>query len=312
MASVGSGNRHRLIVAPGPGEGGEFSCWQAPGLPGIHNEPNSAHLLAAMDHITRQVLAQRQVAGAPDEVPAFQPLLDGLDLDGVVVTADALQTHPEAAEFLVTHKHAYYMLVVKANQPRLLARCASLPWHRVPVADRTRDRGHGRVEPRSLKAVSVRHFGFPHAAQVLQVTRKRRDLHTDRWQTVTVYAITSLPFELARPRPPGRPAAQPLGDRERPALGPRCDLRRGRLAGPHRRRPPRHGGLTEPGDRGAQPGRPGQRRRRAAPPRPRPLPTPGHPRDHPRMKPTSRQNDGALSAVKACSTPSAPPRSPLR
>jgi predicted transposase YbfD/YdcC len=199
MASVGSGNRHRLIVAPAPGEGGEFSCWQAPGPPGIHNQPNSAHLLAAMDHITRQVLAQRQVAGAPDEVPAFQPLLDGLDLDGVVVTADALQTHPEAAEFLVTHKHAYYMLVVKANQPRLLARCASLPWHRVPVADRTRDRGHGRVELRSLKAVSVRHFGFPHAAQVLQVTRKRRDLHTDRWQTVTVYAITSLPFEQAHP-----------------------------------------------------------------------------------------------------------------
>jgi hypothetical protein len=63
----------------------------------------------------------------------------------------------------------------------------------------TRDRGHGRVEHRSLKAVSVRHFGFPHAAQVVQVTRKRRELHTNRWQTVTVYAITSLPFELARP-----------------------------------------------------------------------------------------------------------------
>jgi predicted transposase YbfD/YdcC len=47
--------------------------------------------------------------------------------------------------------------------------------------------------------VSVKGFGFPHAAQVIQVTRKRRDLHTNRWQTVTVYAITSLPFELARP-----------------------------------------------------------------------------------------------------------------
>jgi hypothetical protein len=90
-------------------------------------------------------------------------------------------------------------LVVKANQPTLLDRCARLPWHRVPVADRTRDRGHGRVELRSLKAVSVRHFGFPHAAQVIQVTRKRRDLHTNRWQTVVVYAITSLPFEQARP-----------------------------------------------------------------------------------------------------------------
>jgi predicted transposase YbfD/YdcC len=47
------------------------------------------------------VPAQRQVDGAPGEVPAFQPLLNGLDLAGVVVTADALQTHPEAAEFLV-------------------------------------------------------------------------------------------------------------------------------------------------------------------------------------------------------------------
>jgi predicted transposase YbfD/YdcC len=152
-----------------------------------------------MDHQRRAVLAQRQVGGAPEEVPAFVPLLAPLDLSGVVVTADALQTHPEAAEFLVTRKQAHYLLVVKANQPTLLDRCARLPWHRVPVADRTRDRGHGRVELRSLKAVSVRHFGFPHAAQVIQVTRKTRDLHTTRWRTVTVYAITSLPFELARP-----------------------------------------------------------------------------------------------------------------
>jgi hypothetical protein len=34
----------------------------------------------------------------------------------VVVTADALQTHPEAAEFLVTHKQAHYLFVIKANQ----------------------------------------------------------------------------------------------------------------------------------------------------------------------------------------------------
>jgi hypothetical protein len=42
-------------------------------------------------------------------------------------------------------------------------------------------------------------FGFPHAAQVLQVTRKTRDLDTNRWRAVTVYAITSLSFELGRP-----------------------------------------------------------------------------------------------------------------
>ena len=152
-----------------------------------------------MDHTTRAVLAQRQVDGAPGEVPAIQPLLNGLDLAGAVITADALHTHADTAEFLVSQKQARYLLVVKANQPTLLERCAVLAWHNVPVADRTRDRGHGRVEIRILKAVSVRHFGFPHPAQVLQVTRKTRDLATRRWHTVVVYAITSLSFQQARP-----------------------------------------------------------------------------------------------------------------
>jgi predicted transposase YbfD/YdcC len=157
------------------------------------------HLLAAMDHATRTVLAQRQVDGAPGEVPAFQPLLAGLDLAGVVVTADALQTHPAAAEFLVACKQAHYLFTVKANQPTLLDCCAGLAWHRIPVLDRTCDRGHGRVERRTLKAVTVHHFGFPHAAQVIQFTRKVGDLRTRRWRTVTVYAITSLTFEQASP-----------------------------------------------------------------------------------------------------------------
>jgi predicted transposase YbfD/YdcC len=169
------------------------------GAKGATADGRPVHLLACMDHASRAVLAQRQVAGAPEEVPAFAPLLDGLDLAGVVVTADALQTHPEAAEFLVTRKQAHYLFVVKANQLILLQRCAGLPWHRVPTGDRTRDRGHGRVELRTLKAVTVTGFGFPHAAQVAQVTRKTRDLGTRRWQTVTVYVITSLPFQLARP-----------------------------------------------------------------------------------------------------------------
>jgi predicted transposase YbfD/YdcC len=159
------------------------------------------HLLAAMDHTSRAVLAQRQVGGAPEEVPAFAPLLDGLDLAEVVVTTDALQTHAEAAEFLVATKHAHYLFQVKANQPTLLDRCQRLPWHRVPELDRTRDRGHGRIEIRTLKVVSVSRFGFPHAAQILQVTRKTRDLHDHpgRCTTVTVYAVTSLGFAQASP-----------------------------------------------------------------------------------------------------------------
>jgi predicted transposase YbfD/YdcC len=172
-------------------------------LRGAHHagDGRQVHLLACMDHTTRAVLAQRQVDGAPGEVPAVRPLLADLDLAGVVVTADALHTHAAAAAFLVTEKHAHYLLTVKANQPTLLDRCASLPWHDVPVLDRTHDRAHGRVELRTLKAVTVNRFGFPHAAQVLQVTRKTRDQHGNprRWRTVVVYAVTSLTFAQASP-----------------------------------------------------------------------------------------------------------------
>jgi predicted transposase YbfD/YdcC len=56
------------------------------------------------------------------------------------------------------------VFIVKANQPALHTRCARMPWHRVPELDRTRDRGHGRVELRMLMAVTVGGFGFPHAA----------------------------------------------------------------------------------------------------------------------------------------------------
>jgi predicted transposase YbfD/YdcC len=188
-----------------PGRPGQQHRWRAVAVDGKtlrgakHHDGRQVHLLAAMDHATRAVLAQRQVDGAPGEVPAFQPLLADLDLAGAVVTTDALHTHPGAAEFLVTGKQAHYLLVVKANQPTLLDRCAHLAWHHVPVLDRTRDRAHGRVELRILKAVTVHHFGFPHAAQALQVTRKTRELGTRRWRTVVVYAITSLTFAQASP-----------------------------------------------------------------------------------------------------------------
>lgn len=67
------------------------------------------------------------------------------------------------------------------------------------MLDRTRHRTHGRVEIRTLKAVTVRGLGFPHAAQVLQVTRKTRDLRRRRWRTVVVDAVTSLAHARASP-----------------------------------------------------------------------------------------------------------------
>jgi hypothetical protein len=56
-----------------------------------------------------------------------------------------------------------------------------------------------RRELRTLKAVTVNGFGLPHAAQVIQVTRKTLDRRGRRWRTMTVHTVTSLTFEQASP-----------------------------------------------------------------------------------------------------------------
>jgi DDE_Tnp_1-associated len=108
--------------------------------------------------------------------------------------------HPsEHASWLVTHKHADDLLLVKANQPTLHRQLQRLPWPQVPVADHTHNRGHGRVEVRRLQVTTIAGLDFPHATQALRITRRVRPLHGRRWRTVTVYAITSLTTAQARP-----------------------------------------------------------------------------------------------------------------
>jgi len=102
------------------------------------------------------------------------------------------------AEYLVGRR-AHYLLVVKANQPTLHAQLAGLAWRDIPVADRTRDHAHGRIELRTLKAAAVAGLGFPHAAQAIQATRRAREPASRRWRTETVYAVTSLALGSASP-----------------------------------------------------------------------------------------------------------------
>ena len=116
-----------------------------------------------------------------------------------MVTADALHTQREHADWLVTVKHAAYVLIVKANQPTLHHQLVRLPWREVPVADHTRDRGHARVEIRRLQVTTVTGLDFPHATQAIRITRRVRPLAGRRWRTVTVYAVTSLTAAQASP-----------------------------------------------------------------------------------------------------------------
>ncbi len=151
------------------------------------------HLLAALDQDAGAVLAQAAVDGKTNEITQFAPLLEPLDLAGAVITADALHTQREHAQFLVTKKHAHYVLAVKKNQPGLYAQVKNLPWRQVPAGHIQRNRGHGRQERRTLHVTAVAAgIAFPHAAQAIRLTRRTRPLSGGKWRTITVYAITSL------------------------------------------------------------------------------------------------------------------------
>ncbi|WP_281196480.1 ISAs1 family transposase [Microtetraspora malaysiensis] len=64
----------------------------------------ATHLLAVTDSRTLAVLGQVEVDGKSNELTAFAPLLQPLDLVGAVVTADALHTQREHAVFLVEQR----------------------------------------------------------------------------------------------------------------------------------------------------------------------------------------------------------------
>ncbi|WP_435211359.1 ISAs1 family transposase [Streptomyces sp. bgisy034] len=130
----------------------------------IRADGRRVHLLSALrDHGI--VLAQREVDAKSNEITAFRPLLEPLDLTGAVVTFDALLTQTDHAKFLVEDKSAHYIAVLKGNHPTLHPLVKDLPWQDVPLMDRTRAAAHGRDGIRRLKAVTVPHLPFPHAGQ---------------------------------------------------------------------------------------------------------------------------------------------------
>ena len=62
-------------------------------------------------------LGSEAVAEGSNEIPAVQRLLKRVDLDGSLVTADALNTQTETARIVVQEKGGDYLFTVKGNQP---------------------------------------------------------------------------------------------------------------------------------------------------------------------------------------------------
>lgn len=78
------------------------------------------HLLSAFLHQQAITVGQVEVGEKTNEIPMAAKLLAPLNIDGAVVTADAMHTQVNTARYIVEEKHANYLFIVKENQKNLL------------------------------------------------------------------------------------------------------------------------------------------------------------------------------------------------
>jgi hypothetical protein len=90
-------------------------------LKGARNaDGKQLHLMSAILHQKGVVVSQMPVDQKTNEITCFRPLLDSVDIAGKVVTADAMHTQVDHANYLKGERGADYFFIVKGNQPTLL------------------------------------------------------------------------------------------------------------------------------------------------------------------------------------------------
>jgi predicted transposase YbfD/YdcC len=171
------------------------------------------HTLSAYATTARLVLAQTSVPEKTNEITAIPDLLDELaetgQLEGALVTIDAMGCQVEIADKIVAHK-ADYLLALKGNQPTLETDVED--YFRTAPADElvtktTVEKGHGRIETRIYTAsnkvdwiVSDRSYpGQPRFTTIQTIVKVlSRTEHADRCSFDTRLYISSAPLDIER------------------------------------------------------------------------------------------------------------------
>jgi len=172
------------------------------------------HTLSAYATNARLTLAQLGVPEKTNEITAIPEVLDELaenkQLEGALVTIDAIGTQIEIADKIVGHK-ADYVLPLKGNQPTLETDVED--YFRTAPADElitkppVVEKGHGRIETRAYTAssnvdwiTSERSYpGQPRFKNIKSILKVySRVEHADRCSFETRYYISSADLDIER------------------------------------------------------------------------------------------------------------------
>jgi len=162
------------------------------------------HLLAAYLPDAGVVLMQMEVGAKDNEISAAPRLLKAIDLQGKVVTGDAMFAQRELSRQVI-EAGGDYVWSVKENQPSLRAEIESLfeieegqtalkPMPNDLRRAETTDKQHGRLERRRITTSSLMagQVDWPGLAQVFRIEREVEEVTMGRKRCETVYGVTSL------------------------------------------------------------------------------------------------------------------------
>ena len=156
-------------------------------------------LFSAMLHEEKVIIGQVRIPDETTETTQVKELLDSVDLDNAVVTADAAHAQRETAEYIAGkeedgNRGSDYFLFVKGNQPSLQRAVFDAIQQDGPRnPDHAElDRGHGRTVRRSIWVTSAQEIDFPHVTRIARIRRDRYDSDGTLLSKEIVHAITSL------------------------------------------------------------------------------------------------------------------------
>jgi len=162
-------------------------------------------LLSALLHEEKIVISQRQIEAKTNEITEFNNLLKNIDIEDLLVTADALHCQTSHAEFLVNTKKANFLFNVKENQPtleRLIEEVFADDSRRITSESTLTTKAHGRIDTRECATKNwtfdlANQHAFPFISQICRIKRTWTDLSGNKPKGETRYFITSAAADNA-------------------------------------------------------------------------------------------------------------------
>jgi predicted transposase YbfD/YdcC len=158
---------------------------------------NAVHIVSAYAHEQGLCLGQAITNDKANELEAISDLLKLLDIEGCIVSIDALGCQKEIAKTIVD-KNADYLLALKENQPELYRQARESERYALKTMQYKQvDTGHGRVETRTctvwddIRLMDVA-SQWQSLKTIVKIEAERYNKSTRNTEHQTRYYITTL------------------------------------------------------------------------------------------------------------------------